>query len=120
RRAYSSRTKGVSSVEPSSTTTQSDGATDCAATLSSVRRRYWTSSLQGEMSRYRREKFTCRNSWEEVTANYVPSITSRQPVSHNLKYLFSELEILYFNNGRSVETKSWSTSQRPRCSRTQP
>jgi len=41
----------VSSVDPSSTTTQSAGSTDCAATLSSVRRRYLASSRQGEMSR---------------------------------------------------------------------
>ena len=47
----SSRMAGVSSVDPSSTTTQSAGGTDCAATLSSVRRRYWASSRQGEMSR---------------------------------------------------------------------
>ena len=47
----SSRMVGVSSVDPSSTTTQRAGGTDCAATLSSVRRRYWASSRQGEMSR---------------------------------------------------------------------
>jgi hypothetical protein len=41
----------VASVDPSSTITQSAGRTDCAATLSSVRRRYWASSRQGEMSR---------------------------------------------------------------------
>ena len=50
RRAYSSRMAGVSSVDPSSTTTQAAGCTDCAATLSSVRRRYWASFRQGEMS----------------------------------------------------------------------
>src|SRR3954453_14908831 len=54
---------GVPSVDPSSTTTQSAGCTDCAATLSSVRRRYWASSRQGEMSKYRREGFTWRTHW---------------------------------------------------------
>jgi hypothetical protein len=38
-------------VDPSSTTTQSAGGADCAATLSRVRRRYWASSRQGETSR---------------------------------------------------------------------
>src|SRR4051812_39057206 len=53
--AYSARIRPVSSVEPSSTTTQSVGRTVCAATLSSVRRMNFASSLQGEMTRYRRE-----------------------------------------------------------------
>ena len=45
---------GVSSVEPSSTTTHRAGGTDCAATLSSVRRMYSASSRHGETSRYLR------------------------------------------------------------------
>src|SRR6185437_5126372 len=56
---------GVSSEEPSSTTTQAAGVTDCAATLSSVRRMKLASSRQGEMSRYRREAIT-ENSLEMV------------------------------------------------------
>src|SRR4051794_39301158 len=45
----------VSSVDPSSITSQRAGGTDCNATLSSVRRRYCASSRQGDTNRYRRE-----------------------------------------------------------------